>query len=168
MFPRPERLAQVLKFARLNYAWTVVDLSSGLSDSSLGLLDHLDSTFLVTTPDVLALARTRQIVEVLTESSYPRERLHLVVNRTTLCAPLALKDIERLVGLGVEAVLPHAADDLATAYAHGKLVRAAACWVRSSPVSPPGWQAWKRRNASHDGAPFGADGRLRRGTGRPA
>jgi Flp pilus assembly CpaE family ATPase len=122
MLPRPERLAQVLKFARLNYPWIVVDLGRGLSDYSLSLLDHLDSSFLVTTPDVLALARTRQIVEALAESSYPPERIHLVVNRTTGRAQLTLKDIERLLKLPVEAALPDASDDLAAAYAHGKLV----------------------------------------------
>jgi signal transduction histidine kinase/CheY-like chemotaxis protein len=121
MLPRPERLAQVLKFARLNYAWTVVDLSRGLSDYSLGLLDHLDSSFLVATPDVLALARTRQIIEALAESNYPPERLHLVVNRTTGNALLTLKDIERLLQLRVAAALPDAPDDLAAAYARGKL-----------------------------------------------
>lgn len=121
MLPRPERLAQVLKFARLNYLWTVVDLGRGLSDYSLSLLDHLDSSFLVTTPDVLALARTRLIAEALAESSYPPERIHLVVNRTTGRAQLTLKDIERLLKLPVEATLPDASDDLAAAYAHGKL-----------------------------------------------
>ncbi|MDP2999418.1 MAG: ATP-binding protein [Bryobacterales bacterium] len=124
MLPRPERLAQVLKFARLNYPWTVVDLGRGLSDYSLSLLDHLDSAFLVTTPDVLALARSRQIVEALAESSYPPERIHLVVNRTTGRAQLTLKDIERLLKLPVEAALPDASDDLATSYAHGKLAPA--------------------------------------------
>ena len=124
MLPRPERLAQVLKFARLNYPWTVVDLGRGLSDYSQSLLDHLDSSFLVTTPDVLALARTRQIVEALAESSYPPERIHLVVNRMTGHAQLTLKDIERLLKLPVEAALPDASDDLAAAYAHGKLVPA--------------------------------------------
>ena len=124
MLPRPERLAQVLKFARLNYLWTVVDLGRGLSDYSLSLLDHLDSAFLVTTPDVLALARARQIAEALAESSYPPERIHLVVNRMTGRAQLTLKDIERLLRLPVEAVLPDASDDLAAAYAKGKLVPA--------------------------------------------
>ena len=124
MLPRPERLAQVLKFARLNYRWVVVDLGRGLSDYSVSLLDHLDSSFLVATPDVLALARTRIIAEALAESSYPPERIHLVVNRTTGHAQLTLKDIERVLKLPVEAALPEASDDLAAAYAHGKLVPA--------------------------------------------
>ncbi len=124
MLPRPERLAQVLKFARLNYLWTVVDLGRGLSDYPLSLLDHLDSAFLVATPDVLALARTRQIVEALAGSSYPPERIHLVVNRMNGHGQLTLKDIERLLKLPVEAALPDASGDLAASYALGKLVPA--------------------------------------------
>jgi len=42
------------------------------------LLDHLDTSYLVTTPDVLALARTRQMIQSLQKSSYPLERIHIV------------------------------------------------------------------------------------------
>lgn len=123
MLPRPERLAQLLKFARLNYSWTVVDLGRGLSDFSMCLLDHLDTSYLVTTPDVLALARTRQIIESLLKSSYPRERIHLVVNRVTRTPQLTIKDIERVLKVPVAWILPDDSEMLAAAYIQGKLVQ---------------------------------------------
>jgi signal transduction histidine kinase/Flp pilus assembly CpaE family ATPase len=122
MLPRPERLAQLLKFARLNYSWTLVDLGRGLSEFSMRLLDHLDTSYLVTTPDVLALARTRQMIQSLQKSSYPPERIHIVVNRMTRTPPLALKDIERALKLPVAWILPDDPEMLAAAYIHGKLV----------------------------------------------
>jgi len=123
MLPRPERLAQLLKFARLNYSWTVVDLGRGLSDFSMCLLDHLDTSYLVTTPDVLALARTRQMIQSLLKSSYPRERIQLAVNRVTRTPQLTIKDIERVLKAPVAWVLPDDSEMLAAAYIQGKLVQ---------------------------------------------
>jgi len=124
VLPRPERLAQLLKFARSNYRWTVVDLGRGLSDFSMCLLDHLDRSFIVTTPDVPALARTRQVVESLLVSSYPRERIHLVVNRLTQQPQLTVKDMEKVLELPVESILPDEPNDLATCHLQGKLAPA--------------------------------------------
>ena len=123
MPPRPERLAQILKFTRLNYPWTVVDLGRGLSDLSMCLLDHLDTGFLVTTPDVLALARTRQIIQALLKSSYPQERIHLVVNRLTRKPQLTIRDIEQVLQMPVAWILPDDSEMLAAAYVRGNLAQ---------------------------------------------
>jgi signal transduction histidine kinase/cellulose biosynthesis protein BcsQ/CheY-like chemotaxis protein len=124
MLPRPERLARLLKFTQLNYVWTVVDLGRGLSDFSLSLLDRLDTSFIVTTPDVLALARTRQVVEALLEGGYPQDRLRLIVNRMPRRPALPPREIRRLLKLPVEAILPDSPEDLAACYTHGKLAPA--------------------------------------------
>ena len=123
MLPRPERLAQLLKFTRLNYPWTVVDLGRGLSDFSMCLLDHLDTGYLVTTPDVLALARTRQILQALLKSSYPQERISLVVNRMTRKPQLTIRDIEQVLQMPVAWILPDDSEMLAAAYVRGNLAQ---------------------------------------------
>jgi signal transduction histidine kinase/Flp pilus assembly CpaE family ATPase len=123
MLPRPERLAQLLKFARLNYSWTLVDLGRGLSEFSMCLLDHLDTSYLVTTPDALALARTKQIIQCLQKSSYPQDRIHIVVNRMTRMPQVKIQDIEQVFKVPVAWILPDDSEMLAAAYLRGTLVQ---------------------------------------------
>ena len=121
MPPRQERMAQLLKFVRLNYCWGVVDLGRGLPDLTLGLLDHLDLTLMVITPDVLALARSKQIVETLLESGFPREHFRVVVNRPPKTPQLTQRQIEGVLKLPVEATLPEDPDQCAAFILEGKL-----------------------------------------------
>lgn len=119
--PRKERLAHLLKFARLNYGWGVVDLGRGLSEFTLGLLDHLDSTLLVVTPDVLALTRSKQIAEALLACGFPPEHFRVVVNRMPKRPQLSVRQIESILKLPVEATLPDAPDQSAAFTVEGKL-----------------------------------------------
>jgi signal transduction histidine kinase/CheY-like chemotaxis protein len=119
--PRKERLAHLLKFVRLNYSSGVVDLGRGLSEFTLGLLDHLDLTLIVITPDVLALNRSKQIVETLQVCGFPLERFRVVVNRMPKTPQLTVRQIESVLKLPVEATLPDAPNQTATFTVEGKL-----------------------------------------------
>ncbi|MBK5294531.1 MAG: response regulator [Acidobacteriia bacterium] len=119
--PRQERLAHLLKFVRLNYCWGVVDLGRGLSEFTTGLLDHLDLTFIVITPDVLALARGKQIAETLLASGFPAENLRVIVNRMPESPQLTTRQIESVLNLPVGAALPYGPEQAAAFTVEGKL-----------------------------------------------
>jgi signal transduction histidine kinase len=72
---------------------------------------------------VLALARTKQMIRSLLRSSYPQERIHLVVNRMTRTPQLTIKDIERVLQVPVAWTLPDDSEMLAAAYIQGTLVQ---------------------------------------------
>jgi pilus assembly protein CpaE len=120
--PKPDRLGRILRFARQHYDWSIVDLGSGLTDFSLALLYDIDHSFIVTTPDVLALSRTTRLLESLSTKGYPRERLHLVVNRMSNRPQLSLSQIEDLLKLSAYAVFPDALGDLEESYTKGTLM----------------------------------------------
>jgi pilus assembly protein CpaE len=122
VLPNRDRLERLLQFVRTEYDWTVVDLGSWFSHFAPSLLDIADMAFVVTTPDVLAFYRTKQIVEMLTSRRYSPQRLHLVVNRMQARVELYKQDIERFVGLPVHTVLPDTHSDIRDSYDRGNLV----------------------------------------------
>jgi len=119
--PKPERLGRVLRFARLHYGWTVIDLGRGVSDFSRNVLDEVDETLLVATSDVVALSRCKQILDGLAASGYPRQHLHLVVNQLPKRPPFTLPEIESVLEVPVYAALTDSREALDEAYGHGKL-----------------------------------------------
>ena len=103
--PKSERIAHVLRFVRRLYDWTVVDLGRGVTDYSLPLLNDIDQNFIVTTPDPLALAKTEHTIKALVAKGYPKDHLHLVVNRMPKWPKVTPKEIEGVLRLPIYAVL---------------------------------------------------------------
>ena len=120
--PKADRLGRVLRFARSHYDWSIIDLGSGLTDFSLALLYDIDHSFIVTTPDVLALSRTTRLVEALAAKAYPLDRLRLLVNRMPERPQLSLKQIEDVLRLPAYAVFPDSPGQLEDSYTNGTLV----------------------------------------------
>jgi Flp pilus assembly CpaE family ATPase len=104
--PKSDRISHVLRFVRRLYDWTVVDLGRGVTEYSLPLLNDIDQNFIVTTPDPLALAQTEHTIKALVERGYPKDHLHLVVNRMPKWPKATPKEIEGVLRLPIYAVLP--------------------------------------------------------------
>ncbi len=103
--PNSDRIAHVLRFVRRLYDWTVLDLGRGVTDYSPTLLNDIDRNFIVTTPDPLALAKAEHTIKALVARGYPKDRLHLVVNRMPKWPKVTPKEIEGALQLPIYAVL---------------------------------------------------------------
>lgn len=124
--PKPEHLSQVLSFVRTQYDWSLLDLGSNLNHLTLSVLDDVDETCLVTTLEVPALHRAKQIMQKLVDSGYGRNRLRLVLNRVPNRAEVSPLEIEKLFGWPVYALLPEDSQALYEAYSEGKLLPSSA------------------------------------------
>jgi pilus assembly protein CpaE len=120
--PEEESFRQVLRFARSQYDWVLVDLGRSLNFLSMGVLDEVDESFVVTTVDVPALYQAKQILQKLLETGYGRNRLHVILNRTPRRTEVTVGEIEEMLGATVYAILPDDHTELYEAYAGGKLV----------------------------------------------
>ena len=120
--PTPEQFIKVLDFVRSQYDWTVVDLGRNLNFLGLSVLDQIDETCLVTTLEVPALHRAKQILQKLVDSGYGRNRLRLVLNRVPQRADITPLEIEKMFGWPVYALLPEDSESLYECYAEGKLL----------------------------------------------
>jgi pilus assembly protein CpaE len=120
--PKPEQLRHVLRFMRSQYDWTLLDLGRGLNLTSIGALEDIDETFLITTLEVPALHQTKQIVRTLLNAGYGSSALHLVLNRMPKRPELLPEEVEKLVGQPVYGMVPNDYGGLYECYAEGKLM----------------------------------------------
>jgi pilus assembly protein CpaE len=112
-------LRQVLAFARTQYAYTVVDLGRNVTATTVALLDVIDQTFLVTTPEVPALHQAKQIIQTLFDAGYGRSQVHLILNRMTRRFEVTIEELETMLGVPIYATLSNNYDGLQEAFIGG-------------------------------------------------
>ncbi|MGA2327274.1 MAG: hypothetical protein ABSH05_13410 [Bryobacteraceae bacterium] len=122
--PDPDHFRQVLGFLRSAYDWIVTDLGRSLNALSLGMLEEIDDLYLVATPDVPSLHQCKQVVQVLLDAGYARQRLHLVMNRMPKRSDLGPGELQRLFGVPVYESMPNDYPVLYETYAEGNLLPA--------------------------------------------
>ena len=115
-------LPHVLRFARSQYSWVIVDLGRGSSTALFSALDEIDELFLVTTLDVPSLHQARQMIECLNRRGYGNNRIRLVVNRMTRRSEVTSQDVENIAGVPVYGVIPNDYQALYEAYSGGELL----------------------------------------------
>jgi pilus assembly protein CpaE len=123
--PEPDQVRPVLKFARSNYEWTIVDLGRGLDPFVLSALEEMDEAYIVLSLDVPSLHQTKQLIKVLVDSGYRRNRIRLICNRIPKQIEMSAEDLEKMLGIPVYAMLPEDYQAVYDAYSTGKLVQPA-------------------------------------------
>jgi len=122
--PNQEQMQHILTFCRGQYDVSIVDLGRGLSLTTMNALDEIDETYLITTLDVPALHRSKQIIQALSSLGYGRERLRLVLNRMPQRLDITPDELENMMSLPVFATLPNDYPSLYEAYSKGSLLAA--------------------------------------------
>jgi len=112
---RPEMRAadfsRVLRFMRSRYAWSLVDLGRGSRSLNTGLLDNIDSVYIVTTADPLALVRTKHLSDFL-QRGCDYHSVHLVLNGIEGLGRKAVAHAESLTQMEVCCTIPKATDEI--------------------------------------------------------
>lgn len=101
------RIVPLFRTLRSMFKIIVVDFGHALSKITLPILETSDLIYIIVIPDTTAVALTKQSLEFLLSRGIPRERLHLVQNRTLLRSWLSKEDIETELGLPVEITVPY-------------------------------------------------------------
>ncbi|HTT62502.1 MAG TPA: hypothetical protein VMG35_11695 [Bryobacteraceae bacterium] len=116
-----EALGKVVTFVRAHYAWTVVDLGSTLNLATITVLEEIDDIFLVTTLEVPALHQAKHAVQALINAGYGN-RLRVILNRTPQRPDVTAEELERILGLPIDTMLPNDYYALYDAFCKGKLL----------------------------------------------
>ena len=116
-----ESLGKVVTFARAHYAWTVVDLGCILNLATVTVIEEIDDIFLITTLEVPALHQAKQAVQTLINAGFGN-RLHAVLNRTPQRPDVTAEELERILGLPIDTMLPNDYYALYDAFCKGKLL----------------------------------------------
>jgi len=114
----PALVGSALATLRRHFDYVVVDTSPGFDDAVLQALDHTDELVLVATLDVPTVKNMKMAIETLDLLDLVKGHRHLVLNRADDAVGLAVKDVEGILKMPVQAAIP---TDIAVANAtnHG-------------------------------------------------
>ena len=104
--PSGESIGKFLRVIRNNFAWVVVDASVDYSDPALVCFDLSDTICLVTGLDVVGVKHLSKALDTLLSIGLPRERFRVVLNRADSKVGLDAGDVERVMKIQVDAMIP--------------------------------------------------------------
>ncbi len=104
--PAGESIGKFLRGLRNDFPWVVVDASVDYSDSALVCFDLSDTICLVTSLDVVGVKHLSKALDTLLTIGLPRERFRVVLNRADSKVGLDASDVERVMKIQVDAMIP--------------------------------------------------------------
>ena len=104
--PAGEAVGKFLRAIRNEFAFVVVDASVDYSDSALVCFDLSDMICLVTGLDVVGVKHLSKALDTLLTIGLPRERFRVVLNRADSKVGLDASDVERVMKISVDAMIP--------------------------------------------------------------
>jgi pilus assembly protein CpaE len=117
-----KKLPPLMRFWRMHYDFTILDLGHGITQPLLDVLDSLDTLVLVTTNEVLALRQAKQIIQTLATRNFGSNRLKLMINRMPKRAQIQLPELEQVMGHSIYAEIPNDYQRLNEAYSGPRLL----------------------------------------------
>jgi pilus assembly protein CpaE len=104
--PAGEAVGKFLRAIRSEFDYVVVDASVDYSDSALVCFDLSDMICLVTGLDVVGVKHLSKALDTLLTIGLPRERFRVVLNRADSKVGLDASDVERVMKIQVDAMIP--------------------------------------------------------------
>jgi Flp pilus assembly CpaE family ATPase len=117
--PRAEKVRLLVNFVRSLYSWVVVDLGR-LNPFSMRLLKDVNDLYLVSLGDMLALTETKLAVGVLSDAGFDRDSLAVTLNQVAAPSSLPRADLEKLLGVRIDTILPACREDFEASSMNGK------------------------------------------------
>ena len=117
--PKAERVRFIIRFVRSLYRFIVIDMGR-LSPLSAKVAEDAGRLLLVSTCDVLGLHEAKGAAHALCQAGFNPDQLALIVNQAPERLALSNRELEKVLGVRVEAMLPEAHKDFAHASLDGK------------------------------------------------
>ncbi len=103
----PNRLHDVLEFARMLYGWVVLDAPAIPHRTTLLTVSEADQAFVVSTSELASLHLTRRAVTVLEQLGFTRERYRVLINRANKRDGIGSGDMEKIFSCPVFQMFPN-------------------------------------------------------------
>lgn len=118
------QIRYVLRFGRTQYDWVVVDLGRSLTHFSFRVMEETDETYVVTTLEVPALHKAKQIIQKMLDSGYASERVKVLLNRAPKRSEITLEELRTMLGVPVYATISDDYVALNDSYSEGRMMAA--------------------------------------------
>ena len=120
--PMTKKMPQMLRFWRMQYDLTILDLGHGMAQPLLDVLDSIDTLVLVATNEVPTLRQAKQMIQALAARNFGANRLKLVINRMPKRAQIQLPELELVMGHPIHSAIPNDYERVNEAYSEPRLV----------------------------------------------
>ena len=104
--PAGEAIGKFLRAMRNDFPYVVVDASVDYSDSALVCFDLSELICLITSLDVVGVKHLGKALDTLLQIGLPRDRFRVVLNRADSKVGLDSNDVERVMKVQVDAMIP--------------------------------------------------------------
>lgn len=104
---KPEHIDALLRIARSEYDFVVLDVGGVLDAISVRAMDHADLIFPVMQLSVPYIRDAKRLFKALAALEYPKEKIRLLVNRFQKGGDIGLADAEQAVGVTVDHSFPN-------------------------------------------------------------
>ena len=101
-----EAMGKVIRAIRGVFPRVVIDATDDYSDAALSAFDLSDTICLIAGLDVLGVRHLSMALETLLSLGFPRERFRIVLNRADSKVGLKPADVERVLKLHIDALIP--------------------------------------------------------------
>jgi len=88
----------------------IVDTSAGLNEHTLSALEEASDVILVSSMDVSSIRGLRKAIDVLSELNLLPASRHVVLNFADRRSGLAVRDVEAVIGMPVDVVMPRSSE----------------------------------------------------------
>ena len=102
----PKQVRELLASLASQFRYVIVDTGSGLDEPTLAALEEANDAVFVSSMDVASVRNVRKEIEVLATLNILPARRHLLLNFADRQAGLSVRDVEAVVGLPVNVVVP--------------------------------------------------------------
>jgi pilus assembly protein CpaE len=120
----------ILEALREHYECIIVDTGYANLESTLAAMDYSDLILVVVGMDLPRLRDGKLYLKNLLAANYPKEKIRVVVNRTTTSKEISSAEVETILEFPVTAQIP--SDDMLV----GSSVNLGQTFVNSSPNKP--------------------------------
>ncbi len=98
-------LRKILEELKERHDYVVVDLPSGLTDHSLGVMDFADDILVVAALEITTIKNVRLFLEIAEQLSYDRSKIRLVINRSDTAQGIRIGDVEASIQRPVDGTI---------------------------------------------------------------
>lgn len=116
---KPEHIDVIMKVARANFDYVILDIGRMLSAVSVRALDQADMIFPVLQETLPFIRDSKRLVHTLLSLGYPKEKIHLVLNRHEKGGDIKLNDVETALDMAVFKTIPNSYDTVSTSVNQG-------------------------------------------------
>jgi pilus assembly protein CpaE len=129
---KAQNVEAILKVARANYDFVIVDVGRSLDAVSLQAFDMADMIFPVVQLTLPFIREAKRLVGVFVSLDYPMSKVGLIVNRHQKNSEITLEDLERTVNAKVFKSVPNCYEAVAASVNQGEPI---ARLAKNSPVT---------------------------------